>query len=670
MKKRNYKGLIFSALATATLALGTGTTAVFAVEDTQTSENSSENSSTSQKTRQKNSTSDASTSEKTTNKTTKDSSTNSSKESTKDSTTSKDSTASDKSSTSKNKTNSTTSNNKTSSTTSEVNDEVVIADLTTVTDSKINLANATTNLLIEKAGTYTLTGDTNKTVVVDTNGDVTLVLDKANFTSEKLPSIYVRNATSTKIELKNTSTITNNGNDEILNAAVYVRSPLSLTGSGTLTVTDKNGHGIKAKDDMTSKDVTLNITAEEDGIHASDSFTIESGKYTITSGDEGIQANDNLIIKNGTFVINSEGDGLHGDGDVELDNGTYTINAQSEGIESKANLLIKNGTYTINAMDDGLNAATSLTIKDGKLTIVSSQNDGIDSNGTLTIDGGTVYATGLKTPEGAFDVDNTPFIINGGTIVGLSATATKPTDAAQNTIMINVTQAFSKLELKQGGKTVLTYNNDSTTKFNQATLTLSAKNIQADTETEIYLDGELYDSAFTTQQGLTTVGNIMTMGGGRGGMMGGMPRPGEDQDFGGNYAPNGDYDEDFFYGEFSRDNYRRGYDDGYYDGYAGEDYGYSYRGRGHQGYYEEDYDVYFGKDGDDYYLYEEDFYGRPDLNQNQDSSTSNGSNKSSQSNNAREDGSTSASQSLNNKKSTKNQTTQDKNSSTSSTENA
>ncbi|MDE5757365.1 MAG: carbohydrate-binding domain-containing protein, partial [Allobaculum sp.] len=343
------------------------------------------------------------------------------------------------SSTSKNNTNNATSNktnsNKTSNTTSEVNDEVTIADLTTVTDSKINLANATTNLLIDKAGTYTFTGDTNKTVVVDTDGDVSLVLDKANFTSEKLPSIYVRNAVSTKIELKNTSTITNNGNDEILNAAVYVRSPLSLTGSGTLTVTDKNGHGIKAKDDMTSKNVTLNISAQEDGIHASDSLTIESGKYTITSGDDGIQANDNLIIKNGTFVIDAEGDGLHGDGDVELSNGTYTINAKSEGIESKANLLITNGTYTINATDDGLNAASSLTIKNGKLTIVSAQNDGIDSNGALTIEGGTVYATGLNNPEGAFDVDNTAFTIKGGTVVGLSASATKPTEVAQNTIM-------------------------------------------------------------------------------------------------------------------------------------------------------------------------------------------------------------------------------------------
>ncbi len=670
MKKSNYKGLIFSALAAATLALGTGTTSILAVEDSQTSENSS----TSQNTRQKNSAqSDSASSEKTTNKNTKDSSTNSANGSTQDSTsknttkdsTSKDATSKDSTSTSKNKTNTNSTSNKT---TNDVNDEIAVADLTTVTDSKINLTDATTNLLIEKAGTYTLSGDTNKTVVVDTDGDVTLVLDKANFTSEKLPSIYVRNAQSTKIELKNTSTIANNGKDEILNAAVYVRSPLSFTGNGTLTITDANGHGIKAKEDMTSKSVTLNITAKEDGIHASDSLIIESGKYTITSGDDGIQANDNLTIKNGTFVIDAEGDGLHGDGDVELLDGTYTINAQSEGVESKANLLITKGAYTINATDDGLNAASSLTIKNGKLTVVSTQNDAIDSNGALTIEGGTIYATGLRAPEGAFDVDNTAFTIKGGTVVGLSATATKPTDAAQNTIMINVTQSFGKLEVKQENKTVLTYNNNALSQFNNVTLTLSAKDIQADKETEIYLDGELYDSAFTTQQGLTTVGNIATMGGGRGGMMGGMTRPTPDEDFGGNYAPDGDYDDDFFYRDrdFSRDHYYRGYDDGYYDGYYGEDYGYSYRGRGHHGSYEDEYDVYFGKDGDDYYLYEEDIYipQRP----NQDSSTSNRSN-SNKSNGSQEDSTTSATESTNNKKTNRNQTT-NQSSNTSTTENA
>lgn len=614
MKKRNYKGLFFSVLTAATLTLGTGSLGVYAVEDSQT-ENSSETN--------QNKNSDTSSSQQSKNKNTNKNTTNSSQEdsTSKDSTASKDKSTSSKdtsdasqdSSASKNnqaqnknntKNNTNSTKNSTSKSSDSVDDEVEISDTTSVTDTKINLNDATTNLLIEKAGTYTLTGTTDQSVVVDTTGDVTLVLDNAKFTTSDLPAIYVRNADATKIEVKKTSTIERTGKNDILNAAVYVRSPLSLTGSGTLNVTDKSGHGMKSKGDMTSQNVTLNITSGEDGIHASDSLDIQSGKYTITSGDDGIQTNENLTIQNGTFEITSEGDSLHGDGDVTLSNGTYTLTANSEGIESKANLLIKNGTYTINATDDGLNAATSLTIQDGKMTVTSAQNDAIDSNGPLTLEGGTIYATGLRTPEGAFDVDNTPFVIKGGTVVGLSASATKPTDATQNTIMINANQSFSKLEVKQDGKTVLTYTNDAKTNFNQATLTLSSKDIQADKETEVYLDGELLDSAFTTQKGLTTVGNIATMGGGRGGMMGGMNRP----DF--NNGNNGIEDDSDPYAPKNRN--RQGGcvcpgDDGYYHYGSGRHYDDSFGG------YDED--IYFGYDGDESYdeyydEYEEYFFGR------------------------------------------------------------
>lgn len=596
MKKRNYKGLFFSVLTAATLALGSGGLAVYAVEDSQTTENSSET------TQKKNSTNSSETSSKQTrNKNTNTdssqedstSSASKNKNSKEDSSSSTDS--SEKSTTSKNpasnKNNNSTNNKSSNNSSDTVDDEVAISDTTTISDTKVNLNDASTNLLIEKAGTYTLTGTTQNSVVVDTTGDVTLILDKAQFTTSELPAIYVRNAENTKIEVKNTSTIERTGKDDILNAAVYVRSPLSLTGNGTLTITDKSGHGLKSKGDMTSANVTLNITSGKDGIHASDSLEIQSGKYTITSGDEGIQSNENLTIQKGTFEITSEGDSLHGDGDVTLADGTYTLKAGSEGIESKGNLLIKKGTYTIEATDDGLNAASSLTIQDGKMTITSAQNDAIDSNGSLTFEGGTIYATGLRTPEGAFDVDNTPFVIKGGTIVGISAVATKPTDATQNTIMINATNSFSKLEVKQDGKTVLTYTNDAKTNFNQAVLTLSSKDIQADKETEVYLDGELLDSAFTTQKGLTTVGNIMTMGD-RGGM-GGMNRPqfnpqdGSDQFDPNNRSNNqngcvcpGDEDYPRFH--------RHG---GYYD----EDYGYY-----SDGYYDEDYEEYFFGRGGNY----------------------------------------------------------------------
>lgn len=352
------------------------------------------------------------------------------------------------------------------------NDDVELSGLETVSGNTIDLAAAKSSQLINKGGTYTLKGSGTKTVVVDAKDqDVTLVLDGATIKTNDLPAIYVRNAKKATIEVKGTNTLTTAAHTAQtgLNASLYVRTALDLKGTGTLTITDQEGHGIKAKDDMTSQSVTARITAKKDGIHASDNLTIQ--------------------------------------------NGTYTINASSEGIEAKEELLINDGTFTINSEDDGINAGTKLTVKGGKLTVVSKTNDGLDCNGDLILDGGTITAISLQSPECAFDVDNSKFAINGGTIVGLGTTVTSPTAEAQNTVLINAGKSFSSLELKQGGKTVLTWKNETGANLgSNMILTLSSKDLKADTETELYLDS-VKTETFTLEKGLTKVGNIQEMGG-------------------------------------------------------------------------------------------------------------------------------------------------------------
>ncbi|MBQ2410366.1 MAG: AAA family ATPase, partial [Selenomonadaceae bacterium] len=58
--------------------------------------------------------------------------------------------------------------------------------------------------------------------------------------------------------------------------------------------------------------------------------------------------------------------------------------------------------------------AISITINGGEVDVVSTQNDAIDSNGTLTINGGIIYATGGSGAETAFDSDMYPFTVNAG----------------------------------------------------------------------------------------------------------------------------------------------------------------------------------------------------------------------------------------------------------------
>lgn len=414
----------------------------------------------------------------------------------------------------------------TSSTEEEKDDDLLLPDLQAAKGDDIDLSKASSNVLIEKGGSYTLSGSTQKSVVVDAGDEeVTLVLDGVSISAKTLPAIYVRNAKALNLEAKGENSLESQSHEQAdaLNAALYVRTGLNLKGTGSLSVHDAEGHAIKAKDDMQSESLALSLDGAQDGIHASDSLHVVSGSYTIKAGDEGIQTNQNLLIKDGTFTIESAGDGLRAEDLVEIDNGTFDITTENEGIESKNSLLIKNGKYTIDAADDGLNAASSLTIENGTLDIVSGGNDGIDSNGDLIISGGSISAVGLSPAEGAFDTDNTPFEINGGTVIGLSSSASLPSSTKQNVILLNADPAFSKLELKQDGKTLLSWTNtsqESSARSSQAVLMLSCKDLQAGKDAELYLDDELAET-ISVEEGITKVGNIQTGPGGMG-QRGGM----------------------------------------------------------------------------------------------------------------------------------------------------
>ena len=114
-----------------------------------------------------------------------------------------------------------------------------------------------------------------------------------------------------------------------------------------------------------------------------------------------IKAEGNLDIYSGILIISSTQDG-------------------GEGLESKATMTIHGGTINISTVDDGINAKAHLQIDGGDIQIVASGNDAIDSNGTMTITGGNVFACGTRQPEESFDCDQNTFIITGGTLLGIS----------------------------------------------------------------------------------------------------------------------------------------------------------------------------------------------------------------------------------------------------------
>lgn len=257
-----------------------------------------------------------------------------------------------------------------------------------------------------------------------------------------------------------------------------------------------SGDGIKSTKSEADKGYvyigggTVNITAEQDGIQAETSVLISAGEVNVTAGggtngeqktgnamfggaqstttDEtlstkGIKAEAALDIIGGTVTVDSADDGLHADNTLTIEDGTIVVEESCEGLEA-IGLTINGGTIDVTASDDGLNAAGSavdggfgtagadtLTVNGGTLT-VNASGDGLDSNGALTINGGTVYVSGpIGDGNGTFDCDGV-FTINGGVVLGTGSSGmlkTPTTDSKQNTISVSCTgSAGDTVEVK------------------------------------------------------------------------------------------------------------------------------------------------------------------------------------------------------------------------------
>lgn len=409
----------------------------------------------------------------------------------------------------------------------ELDDDIALPGLKEAEGTTLDLSQYPDGVRISKAGSYTLSGTTSSPVVIEADKeDVILNLQAVTIRTDGLPALFVRSAGSVSLKVSGQNVMETNGTAqyEALNAALYSKDDLSIQGDGNLKITAGYGHAIKAKDSLDVDETSLTLDGAEDGIHINETGSFHGGSLSITSMDEGIQSEGDLLFDGSSVSITAGGDGIKAENELKVEQGTLTINSGSEGMESKNTLAIAGGTISIQAVDDGLNAASSLSISGGDVSAISSSNDGIDSNGDLLLSGGTVTASGIHSPELAFDTDNPPFEITGGTIIGLGSMGLSPTKMDQNVIEINV-NSLQSVKLVQNGQTLLDWSAPEGMKGQSGVLTLSVSGLQ-EGDAVLTINGE--DQTLTISEGLTQVGQIATMGG-QGGMNGG---PGQRPDGG------------------------------------------------------------------------------------------------------------------------------------------
>lgn len=150
--------------------------------------------------------------------------------------------------------------------------------------------------------------------------------------------------------------------------------------------------------------------------------------------------------------------------------GKLNIIADNEGLDSELHLTINGGNINITAGNDGINTnedgISVTTINGGNLTInvtgSTGEGDGIDSNGWLVINGGTVktYACGFSADAG---IDSDMGIhINGGLVVATGNMLDRISESTQNYLV------FSFATRQSGGQTY-TLKNEKNKKVLEAT---------------------------------------------------------------------------------------------------------------------------------------------------------------------------------------------------------
>lgn len=313
-------------------------------------------------------------------------------------------------------------------------------------------------------------------------------------------------------------TLSINANADGLDAATTIQ----LIG-GSITVATTNGKGIKAGMDLLIACDTLDISSADDAIHTNACCSITQGNIRIRTGDDGVHADDNLTIHGGTIEIGNSYEGLEGNS-VDVLGGDITIKASDDGINAAGgtdasgfappNMSPGRREDTFGETTD---ESTYICVAGGRIS-VDAGGDGLDSNGSITVTGGTLFVSGSTgSDDAALDYDGNA-TVTGGVIVmtGSRGMAQNFGNAStQGSILLNyAANAESTVVLQsEAGDSLLTYEPPKA----YSSVLVSHPSLSV---------GDTYSlTAAGTTQSIKLTSLIYGSGGMGGGMGGGRPMP-------------------------------------------------------------------------------------------------------------------------------------------------
>lgn len=230
--------------------------------------------------------------------------------------------------------------------------------------------------------------------------------------------------------------------ETVLNISSNVN--ININTNGNISSSNKNG-GFNGKNNgYISNTSSLDDSKSSKGLKAGTEITINESNIEIDSTDDSIHSNGIIIINNGTIKISSGDDGIHADTNIVINSGNINVTKSYEGIESSY-IEINGGNIYINSSDDGINVAggsdsssiedrigknsfssvnesnRKIVINDGYIS-VNATGDGLDANGSIYINGGSIFVAGpTSSGNGALDYDS-ECVITGGDIAVYGST--------------------------------------------------------------------------------------------------------------------------------------------------------------------------------------------------------------------------------------------------------
>lgn len=321
--------------------------------------------------------------------------------------------------------------------------------------------------------------------------------------------------------------------------------------SGTLEVNAANT-GIKGKDYVDILDGTITVTASQDGIKATNDtdgnrgwVRLSGGTVNISAGDDGFKAERVLEISGGTLNITQSNEGIEAQY-INILDGTVNVTSTDDGINaSYSTTTTTDSTSTKSASTSTTQATQSkqaaqgnaaqggqapsgtmgsgttgqppagggmgggtfevvdatINIAGGTVT-VNANGDGIDSNGTATLSGGTLIVNGPFTGGNASLDTNGDLLLNGATVTAGNSGDMFEAPSANSTSgyvkisnVSNLSAGTTVQVADSSGNVVANYN---VTNSNTALILVSSSKITKGQSYTVYTTTDSVDASSTT----------------------------------------------------------------------------------------------------------------------------------------------------------------------------